>query len=108
DVYRTPAGVAPCRVVVRGAACNRIRMSRFAIACVIVSLAGCGQAASSRAPGGARVLQFSVVTVGRPSGDAEVRFEPDGKRLGHFTFNDRGRGPDLRTEIELDDKGWPR
>ncbi|HEY6179288.1 MAG TPA: amidohydrolase family protein [Kofleriaceae bacterium] len=83
-------------------------MQRLAFACVIVSVAGCGQPASPRGPGGARVLEFSVVTVGRPSGDAEIRFEADGTRRGHFTFNDRGRGPDLRTEIELDSAGWPR
>jgi imidazolonepropionase-like amidohydrolase len=83
-------------------------MKRVTVACVIVGVAGCGPAASPRGPGGARVLEFSVITVGRPSGEAEVRFEPDGKRRGHFTFNDRGRGPDLRTEIELDAMGWPR
>jgi len=49
-----------------------------------------------------KVLRFSVITVGRPAGDAEIRIEPDGRRLGRFTFNDRGRGPDLRSEVVLD------
>jgi imidazolonepropionase-like amidohydrolase len=46
--------------------------------------------------------------MGRHAGDAEVRIEPDGRRFGHFTFNDRGRGPDIRTELALDATGMPR
>ncbi len=79
--------------------------------CAIVA-ASCGPAVSARdpgrAPGGERVLTYSVITVGRPAGEAELRIEPDGRRLGHFTFNDRGRGPDLHTELRLDATGAPR
>jgi imidazolonepropionase-like amidohydrolase len=54
------------------------------------------------------VLSFVVVTAGRAAGTAEIRAEPDGRRLTHFTFNDRGRGPDVRTEMVLDEAGLPR
>ena len=75
---------------------------------LVGGVVGCGPAAPPRAPGGAQSLEFAVITVGRPAGDAELRVEPDGKRVGHFTFNDRGRGPDLRTEVVLDAAGMPR
>jgi imidazolonepropionase-like amidohydrolase len=78
----------------------------------MVVAASCSSAVSARepgrGPGGERVLSYSVITVGRPAGEAELRIEPDGRRLGHFTFNDRGRGPDLRTELRLDAAGLPR
>ncbi|HEY0476925.1 MAG TPA: amidohydrolase family protein, partial [Kofleriaceae bacterium] len=70
---------------------------------------GPGTPGPSGAHGAApRVLAYSVVTVGRHAGEAEIRIEPDGSRAGHFTFNDRGRGPDLRTTLVLDDAGAPR
>jgi imidazolonepropionase-like amidohydrolase len=46
--------------------------------------------------------------VGRPAGGAEVTISPDGTRTSHFTFNDRGRGPDLNTTVSVDERGWPR
>jgi len=61
------------------------------------------------APGAApRVLAYSVITVGRHAGEAEIRIEADGSRSGHYTFNDRGRGPDIRTTMVLDGAGAPR
>jgi hypothetical protein len=78
----------------------------------MVVAADCGPAVSPRDPGGSsggeRVLAYSVITVGRPAGEAELRIEPDGRRVGHFTYNDRGRGPDLRSELRLDARGAPR
>jgi hypothetical protein len=81
----------------------------------MVVAANCGPAVSSRdpgrdpgGPGGARVLAYSVITVGRHAGEAELRIEPDGRLVGHFTFNDRGRGPDVRSELRLDAAGAPR
>ena len=56
----------------------------------------------------ARTLTFSFITVGRPSGAAELTIAADGTRSSHFAFNDRGRGPDLKTEIAVDQRGWPR
>jgi imidazolonepropionase-like amidohydrolase len=78
----------------------------------MVGAAACGSAVSSHDPGrgagGEQVLAYSVITVGRRAGEAELRIEPDGRRLGHFTFNDRGRGPDVRSELRLDAGGAPR
>jgi imidazolonepropionase-like amidohydrolase len=58
--------------------------------------------------GGPRTLQYAVVTSGRPSGDGEIRIAADGTRRSHYTFNDRGRGPDITAELALDDRGVPR
>jgi imidazolonepropionase-like amidohydrolase len=72
-------------------------------------LAACSSTTAPRAPSGAaKVLAFEVITAGRHAGEGEIRIEPDGRRLTHFTFNDRGRGPDVRTEMTLDDAGRPR
>jgi hypothetical protein len=77
---------------------------------LVAASAACGPKPSSHGPGpgGApRVLTYAVVTMGRHAGEAEIRIEADGRRLGHFTFNDRGRGPDIRTELALDAAGLP-
>ncbi|HEU4733992.1 MAG TPA: amidohydrolase family protein [Kofleriaceae bacterium] len=77
-------------------------------AAVVGALAACGPKPSTLPPTPApRVVRYAVVTNGRQSGEAEVRIEP-GRRLGHLTFNDRGRGPDIRTELRLDEAGLPR
>jgi hypothetical protein len=55
-----------------------------------------------------KILKLAVITVGRVVGDAEIRLEQDGRRVSHFTFNDRGRGPDIRATLVLDAAGWPR
>jgi hypothetical protein len=71
----------------------------------------CGRgAAPTAAPstGAPQVLRYSLVTAGRTSGEAELRIEADGRRLGHFTFNDRGRGPDIHAALVLDEAGAPR
>jgi imidazolonepropionase-like amidohydrolase len=69
----------------------------------------CGTPAASRAPrSGPEVLRYSFITVGRHAGEAEVTIEADGRRTGHFTFNDRGRGPDVRATLVLDETGAPR
>jgi imidazolonepropionase-like amidohydrolase len=84
-------------------------MRCFLLGILVVSTAACGPKPPSHGPSGApRVLTYAVVTMGRHAGDAEVRIEPDGRRLAHFTFNDRGRGPDIRTELALDAAGMPR
>jgi hypothetical protein len=71
--------------------------------------AACAAASAPRVPtGGSRVLKYTVITSGRPSGDGELRIEPDGTRRTHFAFNDRGRGPDVMTEQRLDGAGAPR
>jgi imidazolonepropionase-like amidohydrolase len=76
---------------------------------ILVLAAACGPAAAPRAPSPeARVLRYAVITVGRPSGEGEVQILADGTRRTHFTFNDRGRGPDVRTELRVDAAGAPR
>ncbi|HWO25559.1 MAG TPA: amidohydrolase family protein [Kofleriaceae bacterium] len=83
-----------------------------AVALALALAAACGSSAAPRSPAqgpaGARVLRYEVITVGRPSGSGEVRIEADGTRRTHYTFNDRGRGPDVRTELRVDATGAPR
>jgi imidazolonepropionase-like amidohydrolase len=87
----------------------RTCISSFALAAAAAAIAACGPAAAPHAPApGARVLRYAVITVGRPSGEGEVRIEADGTRRTHFMFNDRGRGPDVRTELRVDAAGAPR
>lgn len=79
------------------------------IAVLVSAAAACGPASSSSRPSSApQVLRYTYITVDRPSGEAEVRIEPDGRRIGHFTFNDRGRGPDVHATLSLDRAGAPR
>jgi len=52
-----------------------------------------------------RVLTFSVLNRDHRVGEAEIRIEPDGKRITHFAFRDRGRGPDTRTTSMFDRTG---
>src|ERR1043166_2140888 len=73
----------------------------------MIAVAGCPP--PPRAPArGEQVMAFSVITIGRRAGDAEIRIEPDGTRLGHYAYNDRGRGPDTRTSLIVDAAGAPR
>lgn len=44
-------------------------------------------------------------TAGKPTGSQTVTVYPNHHRSVHFTFNDRGRGPDTTTEIGLDASG---
>jgi imidazolonepropionase-like amidohydrolase len=92
-------------------------MRCLVVVCAVVAAAACGSTVPSRdpgrdpgrGPGAERVLAYSVLAAGgRRAGEAELRIEPDGRRLGHFTYNDRGRGPDLRSELRLDAAGAPR
>lgn len=55
-----------------------------------------------------KVLKFDFITVGRPAGEGEIRIQSPTQRTTHFTFNDRGRGPDVRTEMTTDAAGLPR
>jgi len=78
-------------------------------ACVFLVAAGCAPAAPPRGPAGtAQVLSYAIISAGRRVGEAEVRIEPDGRRLAHLTYNDRGRGPDLHMTLIVDDTGAPR
>lgn len=71
------------------------------------SVQDAGQGALDRAPL-SRTARYVMLTVGRPSGGAEQTVAADGTRRSRFWFNDRGRGPDLKTELTLDEHGLPR
>jgi hypothetical protein len=77
---------------------------RGVLACALAAAAGC-RTAPAREPGGERVLTFSVLNRDRRVGEAEIRIEPDGKRVTHFAFRDRGRGPDTRATEMFDPAG---
>jgi hypothetical protein len=77
---------------------------RGVLACALAAVAGC-RPAPAREPGGERVLTFSVLNRDRRVGEAEIRIEPDGMRVTHFAFRDRGRGPDTRATEMLDPSG---
>lgn len=82
-------------------------MRWIGLACFVA--VACGAPTASRAPRSSpQVLKYSFMTAGRHSGDALLSIEADGRRLGHFTFNDRGRGPDIRSTLVLDDAGAPQ
>ncbi|HEU0030363.1 MAG TPA: amidohydrolase family protein [Kofleriaceae bacterium] len=79
---------------------------RWWVMLVSVVVIGCGS--RERAPAVTstpRVLAYSVVTMGRISGDGELTIEASGTRRAHFQFNDRGRGPDLTTVATFDERG---
>jgi hypothetical protein len=59
------------------------------------------------APLTAHELRYTIVTIDRPSGAAELRIDPDGTWHTHYTFNDRGRGPDITAVSTLDARGFP-
>src|SRR5215470_1489810 len=75
----------------------------------IAAAASCGPTTAPRPSNGSeQVLGFSVMTLGRRSGDAEIWIAPDGSRRTHFAFNDRGRGPDTTTMLVAGPGGAPR
>jgi imidazolonepropionase-like amidohydrolase len=53
-------------------------------------------------------MPFTVVTAGRTSGSGEIRIDADGTRHSFFTFNDRGRGPEVHADLALSPDGNPR
>ncbi|HEV7554722.1 MAG TPA: amidohydrolase family protein [Kofleriaceae bacterium] len=55
-----------------------------------------------------RVVRYAFVTVGRHSGEVELRIDADRTRHEHYTFNDRGRGPDVTATWTVDANDAPR
>ena len=74
----------------------------FALAVLIA----CGPARGTSHDDGSRTLRYSILTSGRPSGDGEIKIDRDGTRHMHYTFNDRGRGPDVNAVSHYDADGW--
>src|SRR5262245_13410688 len=102
-------------------ACDGPRMKMTVVLATAAGAAiasGCGspapaapRAGASPAPAPAtagRTLRYSVITAGRPSGDAEIVIGPDGSRRSHYQINDRGRGPAITTLLILDEDGMVR
>src|SRR5262245_30273458 len=54
---------------------------------------------------GAQKRAYSVVTAGRIAGGGEIEIKSSSERREHFTFNDRGRGPNVTTDVTLDESG---
>lgn len=79
-------------------------MSRARFAVVLLAAACHSHPAPTRAP---KTLRYTMITVDRPSGSAEIDIAADGSRHTHFTFNDRGRGPDVTTDITFGERGIP-
>jgi imidazolonepropionase-like amidohydrolase len=50
---------------------------------------------------------YDWVTAGNVSGSMVVEVLEEGVRKVEFEFNDRGRGPDLKEESQVDDRGLP-
>jgi hypothetical protein len=81
---------------------------RGVLTCALAVAAGCRPAPARETGNEAskqRVLAFSVLNRDRRVGEAEIRIEPDGKRVTHYAFRDRGRGPDIRATEMFDPTG---
>ncbi len=90
-------------------------MGRIAIAlCLWVLAAAAAASEPAAAPpvepcpaGAVPGTVFPLVLGGNPAGYHRECRMPDGSALYLFGFNDRGRGPALRSRIVLDDAGIP-
>jgi len=51
--------------------------------------------------------RYTVLLVGNPAGVQTSGTAPDGSRTFTFEFNDRGRGPKIRSRVRLDAEGFP-
>lgn len=49
----------------------------------------------------------TFLMMGKPAGAQTLKITPEGVRQYNFEFNDRGRGPKLKTRIRLDADGFP-
>ena len=66
------------------------RMTGLVFVSWIALATGCRPTVAPDGSDRTRLLSFSVTTLGRPAGSAEIRIEHGGRRIGRFTFNDRG------------------
>jgi imidazolonepropionase-like amidohydrolase len=53
-------------------------------------------------------VRTTVLSAVGPAGIHKAWTAPDGSRHFYFTFNDRGRGPELRQRMQLAPDGYPR
>ncbi|WP_428268759.1 amidohydrolase family protein [Haliangium sp.] len=73
---------------------------------VSVAVLACGGRQGTPATDDVEEVVYVLMTTERRSGELVVRTHPDGLRVTHFTFQDRGRGPDLRSETRTDARGF--
>jgi hypothetical protein len=52
-------------------------------------------------------VRYDFLLAGNLAGAAVSSVEPDGTRVYNFEFNDRGRGPQTRERVRLDERGLP-
>ncbi len=71
------------------------------LALIILVLCAAAQAQQSK------VLEYTWLTVGKPSGAQTTTIAGNGAVEITFNFSDRGRGPDTLTRVGLDDDGVP-
>ena len=58
-------------------------------------------------PSGARDHDYSIIMSGRPKGSLSVIDDSTGTRQVKWSYDDRGRGPDLRSTRRVDANGLP-
>ncbi|MHA7871322.1 MAG: hypothetical protein ACX939_03130, partial [Hyphococcus sp.] len=58
-------------------------------------------------PARAETRQYDWLTIGEPSGELIVETGEDGAVSIAFSFNDRGRGPDIEADYVIGDGGAP-
>lgn len=95
---RTDQGIRPARPS---------RYAAWPVALAILSGSWVGQTAFAAAEV-AEQLRYDWLTQGQRSGGFSVSLQGDGLRVSAFSFNDRGRGPDLNERIALDANGLIR
>lgn len=66
----------------------------------------CAAVTTVPAAAGAQTIEYAVLTLDKRSGAEVVTYSPRG-RTSEFAFNDRGRGPELKSEWRVDGDGRP-
>ena len=56
---------------------------------------GLAHSSGTAAPDHAPPLAYTIISNGHAAGSGEDSFGPDGVLVSHFTYNDRGRGPNI-------------
>lgn len=97
-------GVASCMGGVRIAATLAVLISF--VGPVSVHAAGEAQAKESERPLDQGGAVYTVIMSGAAKGELIVADDGNGLRRSVLRFEDRGRGPDLRTRSHYDERGW--
>lgn len=81
-------------------------ISSLVVRCIGLCAAWTLTSAQVPAPNAA-ALDFTIIMSGRVKGELTVRREAAGRRTVHWTFDDRGRGPDLTEVRDIGPDGLP-